>query len=183
MSNGLSICAIFELSKLQGICTKVFGKWNWTSNTKYCQKGTRIILGWNPKKVDVMVLSQNDQVIHCQIKIIDENKHLFYSFIYAGNNPMHRKQLWKSLCAFKRIVAARSWDILGDFNVALNIEDHSTGSSGITLPMREFRDCIEKIEVEDVNRVGLHYMWNQRPNSNLGIFKKIDHYGKWLFHI
>lgn len=40
--------------------------------------------------------------------------------------------------------------------------------------MNEFRDCVEKIQVEDINRSGLHYTWNQKRNANNGILKKID---------
>lgn len=39
--------------------------------------------------------------------------------------------------------------VLGHFNVALNIEEHSTRSSGITLLMQEFKECIDKLEMED----------------------------------
>lgn len=66
----------------------------------------------------------------------------------------------------KHIVANRAWVVLGDFNVGLNIEDHSVSSSGVTLGMLEFKECVQNLEVEDLNSTGLHFTWNQRPNSN-----------------
>lgn len=45
---------------------------------------------------------------------------------------------------------------MGDFNVPLNIENTSTGTSGITYVMADFKECVENIKVEDVNMVGLH---------------------------
>ena len=54
---------------------------------------------------------------------------------------------------------------MGDFNAALNIEDTFFGSSDINIAMREFRECVQNIEVVDVNSSGLHFTWNQKPNA------------------
>nr|XP_043613321.1 uncharacterized protein LOC122585264 [Erigeron canadensis] len=63
---------------------------------------------------------------------------------------------------------------MGDFNSSLNIEDNYTGSSNITTGMRDFKACVEEIEVFDINSSGLHYTWNQKPKRGNGVFKKID---------
>ncbi|GJT54711.1 hypothetical protein Tco_0989765 [Tanacetum coccineum] len=63
---------------------------------------------------------------------------------------------------------------MGDFNAALYIEDSFCGSSNINIAMREFRECVDNIEVSDVNSTGLHFTWNQKPNAETGMFKKID---------
>lgn len=94
----VNLCAILEShiqrKNLQSICSKVFGAWNWMSNAKVCSSGTRIIIGWNPSVVDVMLIAQTDQVMHCQVNIIVENKRFFCSIIYAGNIQAHRRELW-----------------------------------------------------------------------------------------
>lgn len=74
----------------------------------------------------------------------------------------------------KQMVGNRPWIILGDFNVGLNIEDHSVGSTGINIGMREFRECVESLGIVDLNSSGLHYTWNQRQNANTGILKNLD---------
>lgn len=101
--------------KLNSVCDRVFGRWLWYTNAKTCTGGTRKILGWDPGKVDMMVLSFSDQVIHAQLRIIAENKHLFCSFVYAGNRPEHRLELWANLLAHKRFVSCNPWCVLGDF--------------------------------------------------------------------
>lgn len=93
-----------------------------------------------------MSLNQTNQVIHCQVTLLSENKSFYCSIIYAGNKVDQRKSLWDSLCLHKRFVSLNPWVLLGDFNVTLNIEDHSLGSSGITKAMVEFKDCIEAID-------------------------------------
>ncbi|GJX59207.1 retrovirus-related pol polyprotein from transposon TNT 1-94 [Tanacetum coccineum] len=44
-------------SLLTDVCSRVFKVWEWTSNAHLCNKGCRIILGWNTDVVNIMVLS------------------------------------------------------------------------------------------------------------------------------
>ncbi|GKC34971.1 RNA-directed DNA polymerase, eukaryota, reverse transcriptase zinc-binding domain protein [Tanacetum coccineum] len=64
---------------------------------------------------------------------------------------------------------------MGDWNVSLNIEDHSEGGSCKTTDMTDFQECIEKIEIEDVKSCGNHFTWiKSRQNPDNSILKKID---------
>ncbi|GJW22667.1 hypothetical protein Tco_0033289 [Tanacetum coccineum] len=109
--------------------------------------GSRIILGWNPNDVDMVTISQDAQVMHTRLWFKADKKVLFCSFIYAHNS---------------------------DFNAALNLADHSAGPSTFDISMREFKDCVEDIEVSDVNHLGLRFTWNQKPQGDAGTLKKID---------
>lgn len=66
--NNISMCAIIEsrvsVKNLSSICSSVFGLWKWTSNGRLCNHGTRIILGWDSNKLDVMIINQTTQVMH-----------------------------------------------------------------------------------------------------------------------
>ncbi|GJR35154.1 RNA-directed DNA polymerase, eukaryota, reverse transcriptase zinc-binding domain protein [Tanacetum coccineum] len=119
-----------------------------TSNGSWCDKGTRIIVGWNYNDVDVVVITQDAQAIHTRIWLKAERKEL-----YIRNHP---------------------WCLLGDFNAALFLEDSTASGANIDISMREFRDCVEDIEVMDVHRMGLQFTWNQKPKGANGILKKID---------
>ncbi|GJR65874.1 putative RNA-directed DNA polymerase, eukaryota, reverse transcriptase zinc-binding domain protein [Tanacetum coccineum] len=68
----------------------------------------------------------------------------------------------------------RPWVLLGDINVALNLEDHSAGGYELNAAMREFKDCVQAMEVADVNCTGLNFTWNQKLKGYNGILKKID---------
>ncbi|GJY25818.1 RNA-directed DNA polymerase, eukaryota, reverse transcriptase zinc-binding domain protein [Tanacetum coccineum] len=176
--NNLSICAILEShvadSNLLKLCPLIFRHWNWTSNGSCCLKGTRIILGWNHNDVDIVVINQDDQIIHIRVWLKLERKELFCSFVYAHNRYIQRRELWKSLCIHKHYVRDRPWCILGDFNAALFLHDSSAGNSNVDISMREFKDCIEEIEVMDVQHSGLQFTWSQKPKGRDGILKKID---------
>ncbi|GKD80429.1 hypothetical protein Tco_1347268 [Tanacetum coccineum] len=58
--NQLSVCAILEshvdISALSKACSKVFHSWDWTSNAGLCDKGYRIIIGWNTDVVNLRML-------------------------------------------------------------------------------------------------------------------------------
>ncbi|GKE74451.1 RNA-directed DNA polymerase, eukaryota, reverse transcriptase zinc-binding domain protein [Tanacetum coccineum] len=121
----LHICAILEThlisNMLDKVCFKIFGQRSWFSNMKYCDKGCRIIVGWNSAHVN----------------------------------------------------------IIGDFNVTLHPNEHSTRSSSITIDMMEFNDCINQVEVEDLSSAGFHFTWTKnlhkvKLGDYTGILKKLD---------
>ncbi|GJY37827.1 putative RNA-directed DNA polymerase [Tanacetum coccineum] len=126
------------------VCSKVFRSWDWTSNANLCNKGCRIILGWDMNVVNIMVLAQTSQAMHVKVLNIADNDSIFCSFIYA------------------------------DFNVALNTEDYFSGPSCMNAAMNDFKACVNKIDVMDINSTGLHYTWNQKPRSGGGVLKKLD---------
>ncbi|GJT06737.1 hypothetical protein Tco_0841199 [Tanacetum coccineum] len=101
--NNLSVCAILEshvdVAIVYDTCKKVC---KWTSNGSLCPKGTQIIIGWNDDLVDVMIMAQTNQVMHVQNNLV------------GHASLMHDKsQKYNNLV------------LLGDFNVTLNLEDHS----------------------------------------------------------
>ncbi|GJY01145.1 hypothetical protein Tco_0359297 [Tanacetum coccineum] len=147
---------------------------DWTSNGNWCSKGTHIILGWNSDMVNVSVISQDDQAMHVCMWIKAEKKELFCTFIYAHNRYIQRHALWNGLSTHKQYVRNRPWCMLGDFNSALNLEDKSIGPSNIDISMWEFKECVEVMEVADVQCSGLNFTWNQKPRGDEGLLKKID---------
>nr|XP_043615884.1 uncharacterized protein LOC122587785 [Erigeron canadensis] len=139
-----------------------------------CNKGTRIIVGWDPRVVDLMVLALSAQVVHTQIQLKADKKMIFGSFVYAHNYYIDHRQLWLNLCQHMLFVKHKPWCILGDFNATLSLQDTTAGSSVISIAMREFNECITDIEVSDVNSLGLQFIWNQKPQGSHGVLRKID---------
>ncbi|GJR58949.1 RNA-directed DNA polymerase, eukaryota, reverse transcriptase zinc-binding domain protein [Tanacetum coccineum] len=103
-------------------------------------------------------------------------QHKFYcTFIYAANKSRDRRELWKELNLNKRITRSLEWVIMGDVNVSLNLEDHYEGMSNFTQDMINFQECINEIEMDDINSSGLHFTWiKSLLNPSSSILKKID---------
>ncbi|GKA91797.1 auxin efflux carrier, partial [Tanacetum coccineum] len=145
-----------------------------TSNGAWCSKGTRIILGWNHNEVDVTIINQTDQAVHSRLWLKKEKKEIFCTFVYAHNKYNQRRDLWNALCLHKVFVNNRPWCLLGDFNATLHLSESTASSSCIDIAMREFKDCVNNIEVLDVQNTGLQFTWNQKPKGTDGILKKLD---------
>nr|GEX21921.1 RNA-directed DNA polymerase, eukaryota, reverse transcriptase zinc-binding domain protein [Tanacetum cinerariifolium] len=95
--------------------------------------------GWNSDDVAVDIISQEDPVMHARVFFKADKKELFCSFIYAHNRYTHRRSLWRNLNIRKLYVRERPWCLLGDFNVALHLDDKAAGSSSIDIAMRDFQ--------------------------------------------
>nr|GEW08797.1 hypothetical protein [Tanacetum cinerariifolium] len=145
------------------ICNRVLSRWDWVSNCSSCDSGTRIIVGWDPNHVNIMVLNQSAQVMHCFIEPVNGNPGFFRSFVYACVHTVDRRSLWKSLSIHKNIVKDRPWTILGDFNACLDPAERSTGGSKFTTAMHDFRNCVEEIDVEDIAMTVMPKISNAKP--------------------
>ncbi|PWA65133.1 RNA-directed DNA polymerase, eukaryota, Reverse transcriptase zinc-binding domain protein [Artemisia annua] len=160
-SEKLKVCAVLETrlksKKLQGICDRVYQSWEWTSYMQNCNKGCRIVLGWDQQEVSVQVLNRTSQSIFCVISANQFKFKCFYTFVYAANDGIDRRELWNELKQNSRYVNGRPWGIAGDFNVTLSPNEHSSGGSSMTNDMVEFYDCVNMIEIEDICKSGLHF--------------------------
>ncbi|GKC30216.1 RNA-directed DNA polymerase, eukaryota, reverse transcriptase zinc-binding domain protein, partial [Tanacetum coccineum] len=114
--------------------------------------------------IDYEVLEKRFPIINWESK--------FYEFDRHGYTQ--RRVLWENLCAHKYFVGNCLWCLLGDFNDALLLADSSAGSLRFDIAMREFKECLDEIEVMDVRSSSLQFTWNQKPKGKEGLLKKID---------
>lgn len=176
--NGINLCAILEShvhrDVLEGLCCKVFGRWEWGTNVACSEGGTRIIIAWDVAIMDVMILEVHSQFIHCQIQVRGELDPFFVSICYGGHNTVERRQLWSGLRKFKVLMGCKPWLLMGDFNAILFPHDGVGGSSRRGVDMTEFCMCLDDIEVFDVSYSGVQYTWCQKPTGGDGIMRKLD---------
>ncbi|GKC66611.1 RNA-directed DNA polymerase, eukaryota, reverse transcriptase zinc-binding domain protein [Tanacetum coccineum] len=115
------------------------------------------------------------QSIPFHIKDIKGKKKLYCTFVYASNNKEERKTLWNEIYMHKRVSGNSPWALLGDMNVTLNIEEHSSGGSFVTDEMQEFKDCVNLVEVEDIGSTGFYFTWTKSlKNPDNSVLKKLD---------
>ncbi|GKC24529.1 RNA-directed DNA polymerase, eukaryota, reverse transcriptase zinc-binding domain protein [Tanacetum coccineum] len=104
-----------------------------------------------------------------------EIKKILCTFVYAANGAKERRELWKDLQIYKRIVSNQAWIMIGDMNVTLNPNEHSAGSSCMTSDMNEF---VNNIEMEDVEEENLLFQkakirWLKVGDRNNAYFHKV----------
>lgn len=161
------------MSNLSRVYKDVFRFWDWTSNRLHCSKGTRIIMRWDPKVFDVMVIAQTYQVMHIQLIFKLSKWVLFVSIVYVDNYYVKRRFLRKDLVVHNAFMQDKPWVIIEDYKFALNLDDCCMGSLAPDFGMRDFKECMDDIQVFYVNSVGLHYTWNKKPKQGIGVLKKI----------
>ncbi|GKC14605.1 RNA-directed DNA polymerase, eukaryota, reverse transcriptase zinc-binding domain protein, partial [Tanacetum coccineum] len=137
--------------------------------------GCRIVIGWNPDVVKLLVINTSRQHMLCLIESIHNHKKIYFSFVYASNFGMERRGLWKELHMPKICTSGTPRVLMGDFNVTLNVSEHSAGKSTIDGDMEDFMDCVNNIEVEDVCSTGMHFTWIKSPKKpSTSVMKKLD---------
>ncbi|GJZ24374.1 RNA-directed DNA polymerase, eukaryota, reverse transcriptase zinc-binding domain protein [Tanacetum coccineum] len=135
------------------IYDKIFGRWEWAPNAKYSPSGCRIIIGWDQSYVKIMVIHNSNQSIFCLIEDVSTTFRMLCTIIYAKNDGKEKK----------------------DFNVTSRIDEDSEGMSCSSADMIEFQECIERIEMEDLNKIGCHFTWTKSlKNLNTVIMNKLD---------
>ncbi|GJX67235.1 RNA-directed DNA polymerase, eukaryota, reverse transcriptase zinc-binding domain protein [Tanacetum coccineum] len=146
---------------------------------QHCDKGCRIMLGWNSDHVSVNLVNCAKQSMFCELQMVSGNKKVYCTFVYAANGARERKDLWKDLQIQKSIVGNQAWFMMGDMNVILSPNEHSAGCSYMTCEMNDFKDCINNIKMEDVVSNGLFYTWTKnlyktKMGDATGVLKKLD---------
>ncbi|GJZ13731.1 RNA-directed DNA polymerase, eukaryota, reverse transcriptase zinc-binding domain protein [Tanacetum coccineum] len=114
------------------------------------------------------------QTVFCLIKTVKKKIKCYCSFIYTANCGIERRILWDELRTAYSVVCDKPW-IMGDFNVTMKVEEHSSGGSQVTSEMQDLIDCANEIKIEDVNSTGLFFTWIKSPlKLETRIMKKLD---------
>ncbi|GJW79881.1 RNA-directed DNA polymerase, eukaryota, reverse transcriptase zinc-binding domain protein [Tanacetum coccineum] len=158
---------------VRGMCNSTTQKE--MSKMNESKRGCRIIMGWNPDDVNVMNIHTSNQAMLCLIETVDTKEKFFCCFTYAASFGKERRNLWNDISMYKGIVDNHPWVLMGDWNVSLELDEHSEGGAFKTTDMIEFQECLDCNEIEDINRTGVHFTWVQnRLDHSSGIMKKID---------
>lgn len=62
---------------------------------------------------------------------------------------------------------------MGDFNCILNSNER-IGRAAIVREMREFRQCIDQCELQELKSSGAFYTWNSKQQGTDRVYSRID---------
>ncbi|GJT18473.1 RNA-directed DNA polymerase, eukaryota, reverse transcriptase zinc-binding domain protein [Tanacetum coccineum] len=112
-------------------------------------RGCRIMIGWNPEVVTVMVIKSTKQDIFCLLDSVKSKFGFYCTFLYAANTGRETQQLWRDLNVQSRWTSGNPWVLLGDFNVTLSVEEHSAANkqSFLTNVESEWSTPVEEYEM------------------------------------
>lgn len=155
--------------KVAKVMNKYFGDWNMVSNYEFSRLG-RIWVTWN-KQTKVQVVFKSGQLITCSVLLHGATEEFWCSFIYALNTAEERRVLWRDLQQQHDLVSfkGKPWILLGDFNVTLDLEEHShhVVSPMVTSGMREFQDIVRYCSLDDMRAHGPLFTWCNKREDDL----------------
>ncbi|GKC03934.1 RNA-directed DNA polymerase, eukaryota, reverse transcriptase zinc-binding domain protein [Tanacetum coccineum] len=101
--------------------------------------------------------------------------------VYTDNNGMAECMENDGIEGMEKsgIVGDKSWITMGDMNVTLSPNKHSTGGSSVTSDMNDFKECANSIEMDDIASSGLFFTWTKnlfktKAGNTTGVLKKLD---------
>jgi hypothetical protein len=146
--------------------------WSFAANYE-CHYNGRIWICWDPNFLKVDIISKSMQEISCKIEVANEHMVWFHSFVYGANKGIERRTLWHSLKMVKIAVNSSPWLIGGDFNVVMHSKE-KWGKDNLNSYELEFRDCLNTLEVSDLNFSGSLFTWCNKQEASCFVAKKLD---------
>ncbi|XP_070008393.1 uncharacterized protein [Nicotiana sylvestris] len=82
-----------------------------------------------------------------------------------------RKSLWEEIKKINEQMRG-PWAVMGYFNCVLNRED--MGSQVRMSEIRDFKNCVEECELQEMKSSGAFYTWNNKQRSEDRVYSRID---------
>ncbi|XP_062118853.1 uncharacterized protein LOC133832541 [Humulus lupulus] len=144
--------------------SNLFPNWCFTNNNPWLDKG-RIVVAWLPSLFTVNISLCTAQLIHYVVHPRQKQDRFDVTFVYGFNEDKKRAQLWIELEEISMKIQG-PWIVMGDFNDIL-FSNERVGKGSTKSPTQNFRDCVEKCNLEDLKYYGIFYTWNnkQKPED------------------
>ncbi|XP_077226384.1 uncharacterized protein LOC143862957 [Tasmannia lanceolata] len=161
---------------------KMCSGWNISTNYNSFDRG-RIWIIWNPNLVQVRILQEANQFMHCEVRFLQTNITLLVTSVYALNRGTERRVLWNHLSLIARSVSL-PWIIMGDFNIIRFASEFLGGTGPSARDMEDFNSWIDECSVSDLRSFGQTLSWNNQSNENNWKFRRLDRVlvsEEWLY--
>ena len=153
MSNDLDVVCILEtrvrISNKDRIFNSLLPGWRLFHNYDHALLG-RIWICGNPEKVSIDVVHAMDQAILCHVTALKDKYSFWCSAIYASNNYLDRRVLWRHLLWCEPMVGHNPWFVMGDFNSTRFFNEKIGGNMMYDNAMADFHECLFNLELADI---------------------------------
>lgn len=97
----------------------------------------------------------------------------FVSFVYAFNDHVERRTLWKDLTSFSKSIHNHLWMVIKDFNVKRKPKEKLGGIFHDNLS-KEFNDMCNDSGLDNLWYSGSLFTWYNKNNGDRRILCKLD---------
>lgn len=175
VDNNVSILGLLETKVKKENCGRIkqsICDWNTITNYNHAYNG-RVWVLWDETKVAVEELCQGSQFIHCKATLLDINKVVELTFVYAMNTSEEREELWLALEQIASSIQS-PWDVLGDLNVTLTHEERLKGGEPVFESTEELENFTSLCELVDLNYTGVFHTWCNKQEGLARVNAKLD---------
>ncbi|XP_077226476.1 uncharacterized protein LOC143859710 [Tasmannia lanceolata] len=145
--------------------------WDAHGNYSSVVKG-RIWILWDSAMINVKIVDESSQHIHCEVKVIQTGMTFKMTVVYAHNYYISRRELWSKLVNIASLNQA-PWIVFGDFNAVRSREERYGYPPNIA-QMEEFNSCLTTCALTDLRSVGLNLTWNNKGKQGNLKMAKLD---------
>lgn len=176
----LSLCGLIETRVKEihkgSLLMALAREWKALCNYQ-CAPNGRILLCWNlmGKELDLVLLGQSAQVIHCRVSAKSRAWSCIPSFVYGENCHSKRKALidMSDFSSFPSLVGDNPWLVIGDFNAIRWNHERLGRSRDWPDWMGDLDNCVLSAGLFDLRFCGLLFSWSNRREDD-PILKKLD---------
>lgn len=145
--------------------------WHWINNYLAHPLG-RAWICWDPSIFSIDGVSISEQVITCRVAATQECSMWLLYVVYGANQGLDRRRMLKELVRAKDSLGSLPWIIAGDFNV-IRFPQETSGPNLFTCYEKEFVECLQILEVEDVSFTGCFHTWTNKQEGIDFVSKKL----------
>ncbi|XP_026416759.1 uncharacterized protein LOC113312218 [Papaver somniferum] len=132
----------------------------------------RIWIAWDPKDVQVSVLSSTSQAVFLDISF-SSMINFVVTFIYGENYYVTRSSLWDAIISFASF-NTKPWVLMGDFNSLLFPSEKVGGALVFPYHYQDFSNCVQQAKIMDLQYSGCFYTWTNYQQDGTIIRSKLD---------
>ncbi|XP_062099812.1 uncharacterized protein LOC133805659 [Humulus lupulus] len=171
--NKVGFGAFFETKVKHEKIHEVFGNncHNWDYFSSSIISG-RILIIWQAKFVQVDILFEDPQLVHCRVKVNGQKDMFLATVVYGSNSMVDRKSLWDNLANIGHPNCP--WIIFGDFNAMFSFQDRNGGRQILAKDIVDAQDWLALGQVEEFHCSSAHYTWSNKQDLGDRIFSKLD---------
>ncbi|XP_062080861.1 uncharacterized protein LOC133785656 [Humulus lupulus] len=132
----------------------------------------RILLIWKASWVKIETIKDQDQFLHCRVRLCSTNQDFCLTVVYGSNQLETRRSLWSELANLTFPV--KPWLIVGDFNAVFDSNDRMGGRAITMKELEDARHWLDVGLVEEMKIMGSFYTWSNNQEGGNRIFSKLD---------
>ena len=147
--------------------------WNNSFHSKIL-KNDRVWMAWDEGRLEVNLVWFSTQTITCRVFDKTYQKWFYVTGVYGFNDRVPRYALWDDLCHVSRMVSDQPWVLFGDFNIVRCADERLGGAPPSVAEMRDFNDCLNNINVVEMNTKGFMFTWDNKRDDDENIKSRIN---------